>query len=470
MMLALYRAVSTVAPPVLRYVLKRRLARGKEDGERLGERMGRAGLDRPAGRLAWIYGASVGEARSVLPLIERLLARDIELNIVVTTGTVTSARIMAERLPPRALHQFVPVDLAPWVRGFLDHWRPDLALWVELEIWPCLVSETARRGIPLALLNARMSDRSYRGWRRWPGLATSLIGAFDLVLAQSEADAERYRRLGARRVAMPGNLKYSAPALPADEAKLAALRAEIGERPVWLAASIHPGEDAVVAEAHRALKAPMPNLLTIAAPRHPEKGAAMQQTLQALGLAVRRRSAGEGPAGADIYVADTMGELGLFYRVAAAALVGGSLIPHGGQNPIEPALLGCPILHGPHMHNFAAVIAGFDAADAASPVTGAADLADTLAAAVSRARAAADDGGIGAPRRRGRARRARSHHGAARADAVRRRRAAPSAPCGRLISGRAAASCRRCCCRRAASMRWPRGSASSARAGARRCR
>jgi 3-deoxy-D-manno-octulosonic-acid transferase len=380
MLRALYRAASELAPPVLRVVLARRRARGKEDAARLGERRGRASLPRPTGRLAWIHGASVGEARSVLPLIERLLAADAELHVLVTTGTVTSARLLSGRLPPRALHQFVPLDAAPWVRAFLDHWRPDLALWVESELWPSLLGEAARRGVPLALVNARMSDRSYRGWRRWPAFAASLVGAFDLVLAQSAADAERYRRLGARAVSMPGNLKFAAPPLPVDEAALRAFRSEAGGRPSWVAASIHPGEDAIVSDAHRLLKREAPRVLSIVVPRHPEKGAAMQRALATRGFAVSRRAAGDSAAACDIYLADTLGELGLFYRAARAAFIGGSLVPHGGQNPIEPALLGCPILHGPHMHNFAAVIAGFDAAGGAEPVADAGSLAAAVAA------------------------------------------------------------------------------------------
>ncbi len=378
MILGAYRGLSALAPPILRALLKRRLARGKEDAARLSERMGVAGRGRPAGPLVWVHAASVGEALSTLPLIERVLARAPAAHVLVTTGTVASARIMAERLPPRAFHQFAPLDAAPWVARFLDHWRPDLALWIESELWPNLLSETAARGIPAALVNARMTERSFRGWRRWPGAARALLGAFRLVLAQGEIYADRFRALGAANVSVAGNLKYAAPPLPADDAKLAALRAAIGARSVWLAASIHPGEEEAVAEAQLRLKRAS-GALGIVVPRHPDKGAVIAAAIKARGLAVALRSTGALPvADTAIYVADTLGELGLFYRSAQVALVGGSLIPHGGQNPIEPALVGVPVLHGPHVENFADVIRALTHAGAALEVRDGASIAACL--------------------------------------------------------------------------------------------
>ncbi len=377
MILGAYRGLSAIAPAILRLLLKRRLARGKEDAARLGERTGIAGRARPAGPIVWVHAASVGESLSTLPLIERVLAR-VPAQVLVTTGTVTSARLMAERLPPRAFHQFVPLDAAPWVARFLDHWRPDLALWIESELWPNLLRQTAARGVPMALVNARMTERSFRGWKRWPGAARALLGAFRLVLAQSDAYADRFRALGAREVSVAGNLKYAAPPLPADEAKLAALRGAIGARPVWLAASIHPGEEGAVADAQLALKRAA-GALCVVVPRHPPKGAAMAEALAARGLAVALRSAGTLPGpGTAIYVADTLGELGLFYRVAQLALIGGSLIPHGGQNPIEAALFGVPVLHGPHVENFADVIRALTHANAALEVRDGASIASCL--------------------------------------------------------------------------------------------
>jgi len=343
--LALYRAATDLALPLVDHLLARRLAQGKEDAPRLDERRGIAVRSRPPGFLTWLHGASVGEALSALTLVERLVAHG---PVLLTTGTVTSARLVAGRLPAGAQHQYVPVDRKAWVARFLDHWRPDLALWLESELWPNLVQATQARGTPMVLVNGRMSARSFARWQWAPVSIRHLLRAFAVCLAQSEPIAERFRTLGARQVAVPGNLKFAAPPLPVDDAVLVALHRQIGDRPRWIAASTHPGEEAMVAQTHRALAVRFPRLLTIIAPRHPDRGSAIAA---ALGGGVTRRAAGDGPYG-DIYVADTLGELGLFYRLAPVAFVGGSLVPHGGQNPLEPARLGCAVLHGPHMANF----------------------------------------------------------------------------------------------------------------------
>jgi len=361
MLLGLYRTATRLAGPLIDAGLRRRVRRGREDPLRLAERLGRPGLPRPGGPLVWLHAASVGESLAALPLIDALLGTSSSLRVLVTTGTVTSAGLLAQRLPERALHQFVPVDRPDAWGRFLDHWRPDLALLVESELWPNLVLETRARGVPLGLVNARMSDRSFRRWRRVPGTIADLLGSFALCLAQSEADARRLRDLGAREVRAPGNLKRAAPPLPADPAALAGLGTWLGNRPVWLAASTHPGEEELVAEAHGRLAADLPALLTIIAPRHPERGDAIAEALREP-WAVAQRSRGEAPGPhVGLYVADTLGELGLFYRVAQTALIGGSLVPHGGQNPLEAARLGCPPLFGPHTANFREITATLEA-------------------------------------------------------------------------------------------------------------
>ena len=378
---ALYRGLTEIGGPAIAALLAWRRVRGKEDRARFAERRGIASLPRPAGPLLWLHAASVGEAQSSLSLIERLLASRPRLSILVTTGTVTSARLMAERLPAGAVHQYLPVDRLPWVRRFLDHWQPDAALWIESELWPNLVVETGRRRIPMALVNARMSDRSLAGWRRMPGLIQPLLAPFRRVLAQSEADAARYRSLGAGEVVTTGSLKYAAAALPADPVVLSQLGNAIGNRPRWLAASTHPGEEALVADAHRRLKPRHPGLLTLLAPRHPRRGGEIAAALGKARLAVARRSRGEAPEGAaEVYLVDTMGELGLFFRLAPIVFMGGSLVPHGGQNLLEPAQLGCALLHGPHVQNFRAIAADLAAAGAAEEVRD----ADELATAVER--------------------------------------------------------------------------------------
>ena len=394
--LSVYLAVSSLAGPVAGPLLRRRLARGKEDAGRLGERLGRAGLPRPGGRLVWLHAASVGEANSALPLVGALLLRG--LGVLVTTGTVTSARRMAAALPEGAIHQFAPVDTAAAVRGFLGHWRPNLAVWIESELWPRLAIETARRGVPMALVNARLSARSAGRWRRLPGMARALLGGFRLILAQDRETVERLRRLGAG-ARFAGNLKALVAAPDCDAAELSAIRSALGDRRVWLAASTHEGEEGAMIAAHEALRVgaraagalpardvgrgTTPPLL-ILAPRHPERGDAVARLAADAGLSVVRRSEGGLPegaqGGADVWLADTLGEMGLWYRLAPVAFVGGSLVPVGGHTPFEPVQLGCAVLHGPHVANFAPAYAALDEGGGAVGVADAAGLAAALEA------------------------------------------------------------------------------------------
>lgn len=375
--LALYRGATGIAAPLAPALLRRRLAAGKEDAARLGERLGHPSLARPAGPLVWVHAASVGESLSVIPLIERCLARRPELCVLVTTGTVTSARLLADRLPAGAMHQFAPLDLPGAVGRFLDHWRPDAALWVESELWPNLLGGLHARGVPAVLVNARMSARSGARWAWAPGSARRVLAAFRAVLAQSRADAGRFARLGAPMVRMAGNLKAAAPPLPCDAAKLVELEQAMAGRVAWVAASTHEGEEAIVADAHARLAPHVPGLLTVVAPRHPERGAEVAALFAARGLGVARRGAAEPPA-APVYVADTLGELGLFFRLARVAFVGGSLVPHGGHNPLEPARLGRPVLFGPHMANFDDMARGLMESGGAARVADAEDLAGAL--------------------------------------------------------------------------------------------
>jgi 3-deoxy-D-manno-octulosonic-acid transferase len=365
--LALYRAATSVAQPFAGALVAHRAKRGKEDLARARERRGLATRARPRGRLVWLHGASVGETMSLQPIVGRLCEQG--LNVLVTSVTTTSGGLLARRLPPGALHQYAPFDTPLFVRRFLSHWQPDLALFAESELWPNAIIESRRRNIALGLVNARMSERSLARWRRLPRTIAALTGSFDVCLAQSEIDAERYRFLGAQAVRVVGNLKYDAPAPPADQMSLAALKGTTAGRPILLAASTHPGEEMILAHTHRALAPCFPGLLTIIAPRHPERGAEIANVVAQARLRPARRSQSAAPDHAcDVYVADTMGELGLFYRLTPIVFVGKSLVPHGGQNPIEPAKLGAAILHGPHIHNFASVYQALDAAGGARQI------------------------------------------------------------------------------------------------------
>jgi 3-deoxy-D-manno-octulosonic-acid transferase len=348
--LAAYRYATATLTPALPLFLRGRASRGKEDLSRANERLGRPTRARPDGELIWVHGASVGESLASLPVINALMERGHK-NFLVTTGTVTSAELMAERLPTGAFHQFLPLDTAPATSRFLDHWRPAAGLFIDSDLWPNLLMAAKARAIPLALINARISERSFGGWRRAPKTVRSLLSAFEVCLAQDEAIAERLHILGATHVQTVGSLKADAPALPADPQRLAALKEAVGARRLLLASQTHPGEDETVLPAHDALRRRFDDLLTIIVPRHRERGAdiaALCGTRKA-----RRRSLGELPdSKTAVYVADTMGELGLFYRLAPFAFIGGSLVPHGGQNPLEAARLHCAVMAGLHTFNF----------------------------------------------------------------------------------------------------------------------
>ncbi|PLR27744.1 3-deoxy-D-manno-octulosonic acid transferase [Caulobacter zeae] len=346
--LALYRAATTALTPIAPALLRGRARKGKEDPTRLNERLGRPAIPRPPGALVWLHGASVGESLSILPLVERLRAERPDASVLVTSGTVTSAELLAKRLPPGAIHQYLPVDTPSGAARFLDHWRPDLAVFVESELWPNLLLGAKQRGAKLALVSAKLSDKSYRSWQTRPLAAAWLFASFDLILAQDGRAADRFASLGGT-VAGEADLKFGSPPLPVDEAEYARLRFQLTDRPLLLAASTHPGEDEIVLDAVAGFHL-APRLVIV--PRHPARGEAILEMARARGLEAVRRSQAPG-AVAEVIVADTLGEMGLWCRLADLALVCGSLVPGiGGHNPLEPARLDCPIVSGPHVENW----------------------------------------------------------------------------------------------------------------------
>lgn len=370
----------TSRPAFAERVLRKRLARGKEDPERLDERRGIASVARPEGPLVWLHAASVGESVSLLEMIRRLGEEWPELTFLITTGTVTSSQVLTGRLPAGCIHQFVPLDARPWMRRFLEHWRPDLVVLAEGEIWPALLTEVKKRDIPVAMINARMTDRAFRRWRFARGAARALMARIDRVQAQDQDTADRLLALGlpSDRLEVTGTLKEGSAALPHDEAERKRLAQVLAGRPSWLAASTHEGEEVIAAAAHKQALRSWHKLLLVIAPRHPERAPAIVAGLRASGWKVAQRSAGEEiTAETQIYVADTMGEMGLWYRLCPVSFVGGSLVEIGGHNPFEPAALGSAILHGPHVVNFADIYARLRAADASQEVS-----ADTLTDAV----------------------------------------------------------------------------------------
>ncbi len=364
MTLRTYRRLSAAVALLAPALIKRRLKQGKEDPARIGERRGMSRDTRPHGPLVWIHGASVGEVLAAAALIERL--RALNIRILLTSGTVTSASIVAKRFPADIIHQYVPYDSPRYVARFLDHWRPGLALFIESDLWPNLILSSAARRLPMVLINGRMSQRSFQRWRRMTGTISALLGRFDVCLVRSEVDAERFTALGSRNVVTTGNLKLDVAAPPADSSKLERLMAVTRGRPIVVAASTHPGEEDILLEAHRTLGGFFPSLLSVIVPRHPDRGEAIAHSITASGLRAALRSREELPTAAtDIYIADTMGELGLFYRLAPIVFMGGSLVEHGGQNPIEAIKLGASVVHGPHVFNFTDVYEALDSADGA---------------------------------------------------------------------------------------------------------
>jgi 3-deoxy-D-manno-octulosonic-acid transferase len=350
-MLSAYRFAGAAAYPLARPYVAWRASKGKEDRKRSKERYGKAGHARPDGPLIWVHAASVGETVAVVPLIERIL--DFGVNVVLTTGTVTSAKVAEDRFCGRVIHQYVPLDLKPAVSRFLDHWQPDLAVIAESEIWPITILELGARGVPQVLVNGRLSDRSFASWKKRANLAEALFENLAHVVAQSETDGERFRILGARPVTVSGNLKVDTAPPPADEKALAALRRQIGQRPTWAAVSTHDGEEAIAAEVHTTLRPRHHGLLTIIVPRHPDRAGPLAAEMAAMGLDVARRSKGDKITPAtDILLGDTIGEMGLYLRLTEIAFVGRSLTSEGGQNPLEPAMLETAVLAGRNVQNF----------------------------------------------------------------------------------------------------------------------
>lgn len=349
MWLGLYRVVTGLLEPMVPTLLRGRARRGKEDPVRIGERFGCPSLPRPDGKLVWLHGVSVGESQSLLPLVSALKAARPDLNILVTSGTRTSAELLARRLPQGVLYQYAPVDAPGAVKRFLDHWKPVAGVLVESELWPNLILGAQTRGVKLVLASARMTAKSAKGWGRWPSAASRLLGAFSAILPQDPETAHRLSALGAE-IGPFANLKRVGEALTCDPDELKALKAAGGDRLVILASNTHPGEEVMIARAARDLGA-----LLVVAPRHPERGADVAGALADLGLKVCRRSTGETLTAAhEVYLADTLGEMGLLYAWADIAVMGGSLVAGiGGHNPLEPARLGVPVVTGSHVFNAA---------------------------------------------------------------------------------------------------------------------
>lgn len=378
MVIGIYKVLITLAFPFLKltYIRKRKKAK-KEHPTRFNERLGNYKTLRPEGKLYWLHGASVGESVSMLPLIDKLLRENPDLSILVTTGTLTSAEIMAKRLPKRAFHQFIPFDVPAFAQKLIKHFKPDAVLWFESEFWPSLLSEVKKAKIPLILVNGRISDKSFETWKKFKFVSKEILSCFSLCLGQSEQDKNRLILLGAPKVACVGNLKFAGMPLPVDQNKLNVLKQQIGERKVFLLSSTHNDEEERFALYLPWLKENIQNVLTIVAPRHPNRGDDITIMYRCRNFNVAQRSREEDiTPETDIYVADTIGEMGLWYALSAVSFVGGSIISHGGQNFMEAARDKNAVIVGPNMQNFAEIMnrARFD--DAVWQVNSAEDVVE----------------------------------------------------------------------------------------------
>ena len=371
-MLDIYKTISRLSKPALIALLMRRKAIGKEIPERIAERKGRPSKDRPEGKLFWVHAASVGEVQSALVLIRAVLNAYPDAQCLVTTGTVTSAALMEGKMPDRTLHQFYPLDHPKWTNSFLDYWRPDLCLWMESELWPNMLMGIQKRKIPAALINARLSPRSFRKWQKVKSSIRRLLQTFDMVLTQTEKDAEHFTALGAHDVLVSDNLKYSAKPLGYEEHDYNALARAIAGRTLITYASTHKGEEELAAQVHEALKGKYPDLLTIIVPRHPDRGQDIARICDthALDPVLRREAKRLPDRDTDVYIVNTIGEMGLIYDLVPFTFIGRSFSDDGGggHNPLEPALLNCAVLHGPHVQNLQDIFDNMDAAGAAMKI------------------------------------------------------------------------------------------------------
>ena len=376
MFIKIYNAlIYLLYPLVIRGYINKRKEKGKEDLKRFNERIGRPKLKRPEGKLIWFHGASVGETLSMLPLISKLLQENPDVHAMITSGTITSAELMQKRLPDRAFHQYIPIDNPKFVEKFLTHWHPDVALWFESEFWPAMLGGIKQHKIPLILINGRISDKTFKHWKMCKPIIKELLSCFSLCLGQSEQDAQRLQTLGAPKVQCLGNIKYAGFNPPVDEEKKKDILNQIGNRPVWAVVSTHNDEELQIGKQLKLLKKEIPNILTIIAPRHPQRGPEIQQQLNDLGLKTALRTKNEkiSPE-TEVYIADTIGEVGIWYEISPVVFIGGSLIPHGGQNFIEPCRFHDAVFVGPSTNNFTDAMNRASKAQAVIKIKDAADL------------------------------------------------------------------------------------------------
>lgn len=346
-----YYGLTYVSVPFVSAYLHWRAHKGHENKTRLHERKGISLTPRPNRSLLWVNAVSVGESVAALTIIQTILKRYPEISVLLTTTTVSSAKVIEKRLPKNTIHQFCPVDTPQAVRRFLDYWQPDLAIWIESELWPNLIHETQQKGIPTILLNGRMSQKSFSHWKKVKGMISPLLSKLSLCAVQSEKQASFFETLGAKAVSIMGNVKLMMSPLEVDLKKYHALKKAIGDRPVWLAASTHPGEEEIILKVHQRLQKEHPNILTLLIPRHIERASVIQQLAHKKGLSSVLQTEATSLIKSDVYIGNTLGEMGFFYALAPVVFMGATFVSKGGHNPIEATQLGAHVIHGPHTFN-----------------------------------------------------------------------------------------------------------------------
>lgn len=352
-----YKTLSMLAWPVLKALPYRRAYKGKEKKERIAERFGIAKNKRPAGQIIWFHATSNGETLSAFPLIEELRKRNEDITVLITTMTVTAADLVQKRMghDENIIHQFIPYDHPSWIKKFHEFWQPNMVIWIESELWPNHLSEIKKRNIPAILANARLSEKSVKRWFWVNGFFQSMMSCFDTILAQTERDLQNLNILGLDHVQSVGNLKDIALPLPFDIVAADDIRGVIKAKPCVLYASTHDPEEDIARDIHTELKKEFPDLLSIIIPRHPKRGEDIANQFNDGTLNIARRSLKMSPRmDTDIYIADTLGEMGLFFHLCDIVFVGNSLgtKPGGGHNLMEPAWFDCAIVSGDDLHNF----------------------------------------------------------------------------------------------------------------------
>ncbi len=387
-----YGVATRALGPLTPLLLKRRQKQGKEDPARMAERHGETDIPRPTGQLIWMHAASVGECLMLMPVIKRLLEKRPRANVLITSGTITSAEILSKHLPTRAVHQFVPLDYPKAITRFLDHWKPDMAIWAESEIWPNMIRKTKARGIPMALLNARFSEKSLEGWSKRKKSAQALIGAFDLILAADTSTSKGLSWILDRTVEAAGNLKDAAEPLSVNPEDLKKVKSETARRAIWCAASTHKGEDELIIKAHLEVLTRFKSSLLILAPRHPERSNEIQELLKQHDLVYVTRSSNDPiTRNTQVFLFDTIGEMGLAFRLSKLTFVCGSLLEGmAGHNPLEPARLDNAVLTGAHISSFADSYMSMIAFDAAQRILSPAIIGETVTNLLSNKQALSD--------------------------------------------------------------------------------